>query len=78
MTRGRGWDGQERRDNAGLSEEQIEKLTDAVSGRLEGRLYVAIGKAAFRALLLLAGALGAGALAWAGLVDKLIGLFFHQ
>lgn len=57
------WGGQERRDNAGLTEEQIEALTDAVSGRLEGRLYVAIGKAAFRAFLLLAGSVGAGVLA---------------
>lgn len=47
-----------------LTDEELDDLADKVSERLEGRLYVALGKATFRALLLLAGALGAGAISW--------------
>lgn len=64
-----GWDGKEKRrrvDGKGfeLSEEQESRIADAAAERIKEWLYVELGKATFRALFLLAGTIGAGALAW--------------
>lgn len=56
------WDGEERRKGPNsLTDEDVDALLD----RLEERLYVKLGKAILRkVLLLLAGALGVAFIAW--------------
>lgn len=64
--------GEEREYDKGinLSEEQESRIADAAAERIKEWLYVELGKATFRAIVLLAGAVGAGALAWFGFVKE--------
>lgn len=53
-----------------ISEEQESRIADAAAERIKEWLYVELGKATFRAIVLLAGAVGAGAIAWFGFVKE--------